>query len=318
MGSFQLPQVGIIGVPLTVAADRGLLSIDNLEQLKALALQGERPLEFILAVPGRRYGEFDATLEDLQGQCQAATEEIVAERTWQGHRLIVAHAPERAREKTAERRERIAALETRAAQLASKLDAQDAGVRARGRRLSDSGAKARFFHEVCEASLARIVKVDLTNDLFRYDVDERALARAERMDGKLLLVTNVPDLSATEVVAHYKALADIERGFRVLKSQIEIAPVYHRLPERIRAHASLCFIALILYRAMRLRLKQAGNDLSPEAALARLRRIQRHRIAIDGGSPVSGISTIDSTQASVLAALKVRKPTTVNEQLALL
>ena len=57
---------------------------------------------------------------------------------------------------------------------------------------------------------------------------------------------------------------------------------------------------------------------SPEAALARLRRIQRHRIAIDGGSPVSGISTIDSTQASVLAALKVRKPTTVNEQLALL
>ena len=31
----------------------------------------------------------------------------------------------------------------------------------------------------------------------------------------------------------YKSLADIERGFRVLKSEIEIAPVYHRLPERI-------------------------------------------------------------------------------------
>ena len=112
------------------------------------------------------------------------------------------------------------------------------------------------------------------------------------MDGKLLLVTNVPDLSPTEVVQHYKALADIERGFRVLKSEIEIAPVYHRLPERIRAHASLCFIALILYRATRLRLKQAGSDLSPEAALARLRRIQCHTVAIDGGSPVSGISTM--------------------------
>ena len=138
------------------------------------------------------------------------------------------------------------------------------------------------------------------------------------MDGKLLLVTNVPDLSPNEIVAHYKALADIERGFRVLKSEIEIAPVYHRLPERIRAHASLCFIALILYRAMRLRLKQAGSDLSPEAALARLRRIQRHTITIDGGSPVSGISTIDHAQASVLAALNVRKPTTRNEQLPLL
>ena len=303
---------------LVVVADRGLLSIDNLEQLKALALQDERSLEFILAVPGRRYGEFDETLEDLQEQSQAATEEIVAERTWQGHRLIVAHAPERAREHTAERRQRIAALEARAAQLAGKLDAQDAGVRARGRRLSDSGAKARFFHEVCEASLARIVKVDLASDLFHYDIDERALARAERLDGKLLLVTNVPDLSPNEIVAHYKALADIERGFRVLKSEIEIAPVYHRLPERIRAHASLCFIALILYWAMRLRLKQAGSDLSPEAALARLRRIQRHTITIDGGSPVSGISTIDHAQASVLAALNVRKPTTRNEQLPLL
>ena len=69
---------------------------------------------------------------------------------------------------------------------------------------------------------------------------------------------------------------------------------------------------------MRLRLKQAGSDLSPEAALARLRRIQRHTVAIDGGSPVSGISTIHHDQASVLAALKIRKPTTANEQLALL
>ena len=138
------------------------------------------------------------------------------------------------------------------------------------------------------------------------------------MDGKLLLVTNVTDLSATDVVARYKALADIERGFRVLKSEIEIAPVYHRLPERIRAHASLCFMALILHRVMRLRLKQAGSDLSPEAALAKLRRIQRHTIAIDGGTPVSGVSTVDKTQANVLAALKLKKPTPTNQQLTLL
>ena len=138
------------------------------------------------------------------------------------------------------------------------------------------------------------------------------------MDGKLLLVTNVADLSATEVVARYKALADIERGFRVLKSEIAIAPVYHRLPERIRAHASLCFMALILYRAMRLRLQQAGSELSPEAALSRLRRIQRHTIAIDGSTPISGISTVDKAQADVLAALKLGKPSQTNRQMSLL
>jgi transposase len=63
------------------------------------------------------------------------------------------------------------------------------------------------------------------------------------MDGKLLLVTNVTDMSAEQIVKRYKALADIERGFRVLKSEIEIAPVFHRLPERIKAHASICFMA---------------------------------------------------------------------------
>jgi len=45
----------------------------------------------------------------------------------------------------------------------------------------------------------------------------------------------------------------------VLKSDIEIAPVHHRLPERIRAHALICFLALVLHRVMRMRLKAAGN-----------------------------------------------------------
>ena len=71
------------------------------------------------------------------------------------------------------------------------------------------------------------------------------------------------------MIKRYKALADIERGFRVLKSEIEIAPVYRRLPERIRAHAMLCFMALILYRIMRQRLKLANSDLSPEKALGK-------------------------------------------------
>ena len=48
-----------------------------------------------------------------------------------------------------------------------------------------------------------------------------------------------------------------------MKSEIEIAPVFHRLPERIRAHASICFMALILYRVMRQRLKAAGLKTIP-------------------------------------------------------
>lgn len=293
---------------LIVVADRGLLSLDNMDELCKIKLPSGQPLEFILAVPGRRYGEFVDTLADFQTRAQAAEREITGETLWRDMRLVMAHQPYQAKEQTQLRRERIAQLKTRAEHLAGKLDGQDAGELKRGRKLSDSGAKARFYHEVCEARLARIIKVDLKDELFTYTIDMAAQAQAELMDGKLLLVTNVPDLNPDEVIKRYKALADIERGFRVLKSEIEIAPVYHRLPERIRAHAMLCFMALIVYRIMRQRLKLANSDLSPEKALEKLRRIQRHSVSINSSTPIMGISTIDTQQASVLAALHIKKP----------
>ena len=312
---------------LVLVADRGLLSLDNLEALEALKLpagaEGPRALEYILAVPGRRYGEFEPVLQDLQAQVadeaarvQALREagqpvtpvETVGETVWQGRRLVVAHAPERAAEQATLRRVRLAELQTRAQALADKLQAQDGGQRSRGRALSDSGAKARFFHEVADAHMASIVKVDLKAELFRYEIDDKALARADLMDGKLLLVSNVADLEPVAIVERYKSLADIERGFRVLKSEIEIAPVFHRLPERIRAHAAICFMALILYRLMRARLKLAGHSASPETALAQLRRIQRHTVTINDSAPISGVSAINQEQATLLASLQLKKP----------
>lgn len=307
---------------LVVVADRGLLSLDNIEALSQLRLSADQALEFILAVPGRRYGEFVDILAPINARANAAghqsskrsetfeetIEETIAETTWQGLRLVVAHNPQQAAEQTAQRQARMAKLQQRADQLVGKLDAQDEGRVMRGRKLSDSGAKARFFHEVSEAHLSRIIKVDLQSDLFTYDIDQVALSRAQAMDGKLLLVTNVQDLTPQEVVQRYKALADIERGFRVLKSEIEIAPVYHRLPERIRAHASICLLALILYRVMRQRLRLAGSELSPEAALADLRRIQHHSVSINNAAPIQGVSTIAQRQTQVLAALKIKKP----------
>jgi len=58
----------------------------------------------------------------------------------------------------------------------------------------------------------------------------------------------------------------------------------------------------------RQRLKISGSDLSPESALADLRRIQRHSISIRTAAPIAGISTIAQRQTDVLAALKITKP----------
>ena len=303
---------------LVLVADRGLLSLDNLEALKAVRLASGKPLEFIVAVPGRRYNEFIELLEPFhEQQCATATQEVIAEHAWNALRLVVAHDPVAAATKTEQRNERIDALIRQADQWSGKLTEQDEGVKHRGRKLSDSGAKARFYHAVSEAHLSRILKVDLAEELFSYHIDDKAKRLAEMMDGKLLLVTNAEGLSAQNVIQRYKSLADIERGFKVLKSEIEIGPVYHRLPERIRAHASICFMALILHRVMRSRLKAADASHTPERALEQLQRIQHHRVRLNGGEPVIGVSTLSTEQNEVLHALGIEKPA-APEQLALL
>ena len=304
---------------VVVVADRGLLSLDNLDALSGIQLDSGEPLEFVLAVPGRRYSEFADLLRPFhEQQCATAAEEIVGELAWRDLRLVVAHNPLVSTETQTLRREKIQALEAQAAAWVGKLDAQDAGAKARGKKLSDSGAKARLYHAVKEGRLALIVRVDLRNELFSYDINHDALALAERMDGKLLLVTNCKDISPQGIVERYKSLADIERGFRVLKSEIEIGPVFHRLPERIKAHASICFIALILYRVMRQRLKVADCELSPERALDQLQQLQHHQIRINSSAkPITGISRLSETHNRVFAALNLKKPAQP-QQLALL
>jgi hypothetical protein len=271
-------------------------------ELTALADRDGQKLEFILAVPARRYAELVETFRSL-----AFTEDGLAEASFAGHRLIVARDPLRAEEQSTRRRARIAELEAMADKMVARLDAQDVGQTARGRRASDRGAYSRFTRAVAEAELTRFLKADYTADRFSYSLDEDTIAEAELFDGKLALITNAPDLDLAEAVARYKALADIERGFRVLKSDIEIAPVHHRLPDRIRAHALICFLALVLHRVMRMRLKARGHSASPRTALDLLARIHRHQARIAERS-LEGTTRLTPEQLDLFDALTLPKP----------
>ena len=289
---------------VVLVADRGLLSLDNLEQVEQLRTVTGQGVEYILAVPARRYGDFGALVADMDFDTG------VDESTWEGRRLVVAHDPERAAEQGAKRRRLIEAIEAEGERMARRLDDADDGKPLRGRKSTDRRAYLRFCEQVKDASLGRILKADLDADRFSFHRDEAALASAEQLDGKLMLVTNTT-LTADEVVMRYKSLADIERGFRVLKSDIEIAPVHHRLPERIRAHALICFLALVLHRVMRMKLKAAGHPLSPQKALTLLRQIQQHRVQIHGKT-VTGLSRLHPQQTELFKALKLPIPTAEN------
>ena len=230
---------------VVLIADRGLLSVNNLAELAALQAalkaQGrEVAVDYILAVPASRYGDFADSLGAMATQ-QPGQAEWVGETQWAApegpaRRLVVAHDPVAGARRTQARQTAIDELIKLGQQWSGKLDEQDAGKRSKGKPLSDSGAKARFHHAVKDASLAHLIKVDLKAEAFSYTVDEDRQRYLELLDGKLLLVTNTTE-PAADVVRRYKSLADIERGFRVLKSDIEIGPVYHRLPQRIRAHS---------------------------------------------------------------------------------
>lgn len=79
-------------------------------------------------------------------------------------------------------------------------------------------------------------------------VDKQKITAEAKLDGKYLLRTSDPKLSPEDVALGYKALLEVERGWRDMKSVIDLRPVYHRKEERIRAHVVLCWLALLLIR----------------------------------------------------------------------
>jgi transposase len=318
-----LPMIGglLARYPLkrvVLIADRGLLSTANIDELAKLQAQLKKDgrdvaVEYILAVPAARYGDFADDLQKLH-QSQDATQAWCAETTWQSSRLVVAHDPVAAARRSTVRDKTMAELIELGQQCSGKLDAQDESQstgkknKSKGRPMSDSGTKARFYHAVKDAHMAHLIKVDLKAELFSYAIDEDRKRYLELLDGKLLLVTNTSAASA-EVVQRYKSLADIERGFRVLKSDIEIGPVYHRLPRRIRAHALICFMALVLYRVMRMRLQAARRSESPSSLLEQLRRIHQQTVQTSDGQILSGLTEMTAAQKSLFAALELAPPT---------
>src|SRR4051812_14798904 len=130
-----------------------------------------------------------------------------------------------------------------------------------------------------------------------------AKIRAEaRLDGKYLLVTSDPDLSAEDVALGYKNLLEAERGFRDIKSTLELRPVYHRLEPRIRAHVLLCWLALLLIRVAERRTGQTWPALARE--LGRL-----HAVTLTGPTgTVTQTTELTTAQQGILRTCGVTPP----------
>jgi hypothetical protein len=290
-----------LGRVVTVV-DRGFSSAANLDYLRRAGghfIAGERMragtphIEEVLA----RQGRYRAVRDNLR--VKEVRLDSAPDLRW-----VLCHNPDEAARSAAQReaaldriRDELARIAAARSRLATTRPATAAATR---RRDAELAAHTRAECALRgHPALGRWLRPDARGRL----VVDTARIRAEaRLDGKYLLVTSDPDLPAEDVALGYKNLLEAERGFRDLKSTLELRPVYHRLEPRIRAHVLLCWLALLLIRVAERRTGQTWPALARE--LGRL-----HAVTLTGPTgTLTQTTELSTAQQGILRACEVTAP----------
>jgi hypothetical protein len=133
-------------------------------------------------------------------------------------------------------------------------------------------------------------------------IDQRAIKAEANLDGKYLLRSSDPHLSAEDIALGYKQLLQVERGWRDMKQVIDLRPIYHRKEQRIRAHVLLCWLALLLTRTIETTCGDTWPTLRQE-----LERIMLGTFAGPAGT-FRQRTEITSPQRAILAKLELPEP----------
>ena len=264
-------------------ADRGFASAENRRYLQRAGghyilgekLRGDaQEAQAALA----RQGRYQVVADNLR------VKEIVIDDGTMRDRFVVCHNPVEAVRDKAVRDEILA-------RLAQQLAGSDALSAARRQDLAcklEAKPGYRRFLRKTKAGLLRI--------------DRAAVAAEERLDGKFLLRTSDPTLSAEDVALGYKQLLEVERAWRDLKTSLELRPVYHRKQQRIRAHVLLCWLALLLVRIAENATGDTWRNLRNE-----LERIHLGTFAGPAGTSRQR-TELTAAQRSILRALELPEP----------
>jgi hypothetical protein len=210
---------GMCGEPQRLALQRGGGQVIVGEKLRHGSAEAQAALT--------RAGRYQQVQDNLE------VKEIEVESGSEKRRFVLVRNPEQVVRDKAQREQHLA-------RLAEKLE------RLNAQRSSDEAGHSK---EVCRLKVhptyARYLKALKGG---RLEIDQAVVKAEEKLDGKYLLSTTDRSLSAADVALGYKQLIDVERAFGTLKSTLDLRPVYHRRPDRIRAHVLLCWLALLLVR----------------------------------------------------------------------
>jgi Transposase DDE domain len=261
-------------------ADRGFTSAENRRYLRRGGnhyIIGER----------LRSGSAEAEAAlSRQGRYQevAGNLRVKEVRIAEDERFVICHNPEGAERDAAVRARMIAQLK----ELIDGTDSLPKDKRAELRGVISTKPGLNRYLRVTPGGLLR--------------VDAGKAKAEENLDGKYLLRTSDPKMTAEDIALGYRQLLEVERGWRDMKQVIDLRPVYHRKEERIRAHVMLCWLALLLARIA----ENACGATWPE-----LRR-QLDRITIGTFTGPAGIfrqrTKITPAQAAILEQLGIDPP----------
>lgn len=285
-----------LGRVVTVV-DRGFSSKDNLDYLRRAGghwIAGERMRDGT--------AEHDAALS-RQGRYQQVRDNLRVKEVRldgdDGRRFIVCHNPIEAERDRTRREDTIVRLEAELERITTaraRTNRKQAGTRRDAENAAHTKAECALRDH---PSLGRYLRQQ-RNGRLRID---RAKVKAEaRLDGKFLLSTSDPDLSAEDVALGYKNLLEAERGFRDLKSSLELRPVFHRLAHRIHAHVLLCWLALLLIRVAERATGHTWRRIALE--LGRL-----HEVTLEGAAgTVTQTTELTARQRDLLRTCEVEPP----------
>jgi transposase len=251
---FRLDRVVFVG-------DRGMLSEDNLETIL------DEELGFIVAHTLRRNAVAAEVIEELGGRFDRTREEeqfLSDERTTL--RFVLAYSPEIARTVRAERTTRLSLADAFIGNALHRLS----NPSPRGRKPTPQGTYDRIRDYLRDHHLMSLYQIAIEDDRVMVRPNGKTRSWEEKIDGMLLVETTDLSSPPKEIIHRYKELAEIERGWRALKSSLLLRPVHHWTEDRIKAHVFICVLALQIERLMRNRLQ----TLSVRKALDRLRRIK--------------------------------------------
>ena len=165
-----------------------------------------------------------------------------------GERLIACYNPLLADQRRRKREELLAATEKELERIAAEVER-----RTRTPLTADQiGVKlGRVLHRY---KVGKHFATEIGDGLFQWSRREESIQREAALDGLYVIRSseNKVSLSAADTVRCYKSLAQVERAFRCLKGvDLRLRPIFHRTPERVRAHIFLCLLAYYVAWHMR-------------------------------------------------------------------